>query len=275
VRSPPSGRTTALDPWVAAAAEQIAARAPGELERLVAISSPSGDVAGADAALALVLELVPPGVRVERPPCSSSDHADDLIVTLGGSGSGRVVLLGHVDTVHTLRSPAVWLGHRVAPVSGRITTSTGSRTVREEPDAMSFLSCSPSASPTTRRPPQSKTCPRRPSTAGIGIADTGVHALGSLTIDGERCVRVSFVGRLAEVQHRKTTTPTAKGREKAMFEINAATGAAVRTAVGANVAEADSIAIVPESGGGTASAEQGYGRAAAVRGGRRRRPNRR
>ncbi|HEV7807462.1 MAG TPA: M20/M25/M40 family metallo-hydrolase [Solirubrobacteraceae bacterium] len=89
-----------MDRWIATAAEEIAARAPAELERLVAISSPSGDVAGADAAIELVLELVPPDVRVERPPCSSADHADDLIVTLPGSGSGRVVLLGHVDTVH-------------------------------------------------------------------------------------------------------------------------------------------------------------------------------
>jgi glutamate carboxypeptidase len=89
-----------MDRWIATAAEEIAARAPAQLERLVAISSPSGDVAGADAAIELVLELVPPGVRVERPPCSSADHADDLIVTLPGSGSGRVVLLGHVDTVH-------------------------------------------------------------------------------------------------------------------------------------------------------------------------------
>jgi glutamate carboxypeptidase len=89
-----------MDPWIDAAAEQIAARAPGELERMVAISSPSGDVAGADAALALALELVPDGVRCERVPCSSADHADDLIVTLTGTGSGRIVLLGHVDTVH-------------------------------------------------------------------------------------------------------------------------------------------------------------------------------
>jgi glutamate carboxypeptidase len=89
-----------MDPWIAAAAEQIAARAPAELERLVAVSSPSGDVRGADAVLALALELVPEGVRVERAPCSSAGHADDLIVTLPGSGSGRAVLLGHVDTVH-------------------------------------------------------------------------------------------------------------------------------------------------------------------------------
>ena len=68
---------------------------------MVAISSPSGDVDGAEAALALAVELAPQGVRVERAPCSSADHADDLILTLQGSGEhGRVVLLGHVDTVH-------------------------------------------------------------------------------------------------------------------------------------------------------------------------------
>jgi glutamate carboxypeptidase len=89
-----------MDPWIAAAAEEIAARAPAELERFVAISSPSGDVGGAEATLALALELVPEGVRVERAACSSAGHADDLIVTLPGSGSGRTVLLGHVDTVH-------------------------------------------------------------------------------------------------------------------------------------------------------------------------------
>jgi glutamate carboxypeptidase len=89
-----------MDPRVQAAAAQIAARAPGELERLVAISSPSGDVEGAEAALRYALTLVPDGARAERAPCSSAGHADDLIVTLEGSGSGRIVLLGHVDTVH-------------------------------------------------------------------------------------------------------------------------------------------------------------------------------
>ena len=89
-----------MDAWIAAAADEIAARAPAELERLVAISSPSGDVTGADAAIAYALTLAPDGARVERPPCSTSDHADDLVVTVAGSGSGRIVLLGHVDTVH-------------------------------------------------------------------------------------------------------------------------------------------------------------------------------
>jgi glutamate carboxypeptidase len=88
-----------MEAWIAAAAERIAARAPEELERFVAVSSPSGDVEGAEAAFAVAVSLAPAGVRVERAPCSSPGHADDIILTLQGSGSGRVVLLGHVDTV--------------------------------------------------------------------------------------------------------------------------------------------------------------------------------
>ncbi len=89
-----------MDPWIAAAAERIARRAPAELERLVAVSSPSGDVAGAEAAFAVAQSLAPASARVERAPCSSAGHADDLILTLAGSGTARIVLLGHVDTVH-------------------------------------------------------------------------------------------------------------------------------------------------------------------------------
>ena len=90
-----------MDAWIAEAAARIAARAPEELARLVAVSSPSGDVAGAEAAFALAQTLAPAGARVERAPCSSPAHAEDLILTLPGSaGSGRIVLLGHVDTVH-------------------------------------------------------------------------------------------------------------------------------------------------------------------------------
>jgi glutamate carboxypeptidase len=88
-----------MEAWIEAAAERIAARAPAELERLVAVSSPSGDVAAAEAAFAVAVSLAPEGVSIERPACSSPGHADDLILTLRGSGAGRIVLLGHVDTV--------------------------------------------------------------------------------------------------------------------------------------------------------------------------------
>ena len=91
-----------MDPWIAEAAARIAARAPQELERLVAVSSPSGDVAGGDEAFAVAQTFAPEGVRAERSPCSSADHAEDLILTLRGSAPrGRIVLLGHVDTVHS------------------------------------------------------------------------------------------------------------------------------------------------------------------------------
>lgn len=88
-----------MDAWIAAAAEEIAAHAERELEALVGVSSPSGDVRGAEEVLAIVRALLPDGTVVERLPCSSPDHAPDLLATLHGTGTGRVLLLGHVDTV--------------------------------------------------------------------------------------------------------------------------------------------------------------------------------
>lgn len=88
-----------MDGWIAEAAERIAARATEEVAQLVAVSSPSGDVDGAEQALAFATKLAPAGAIVERAPCSSKDHADDLILRLHGSGGRRLVLLGHVDTV--------------------------------------------------------------------------------------------------------------------------------------------------------------------------------
>ncbi len=90
-----------MQEWITAGAERIAARAVDELAGFVAISSPSGDITGADEAFAFAVSLAPQDARAERAPCSSHDHATDLILTLPGSGSGRVLLLGHVDTVHS------------------------------------------------------------------------------------------------------------------------------------------------------------------------------
>jgi glutamate carboxypeptidase len=84
---------------IAAAADEIAARAESELEQLVAISSPSGDVEGAEAALSLCASLLPDGAAIERPASSTPGSAPDLIGTVSGTGSRRLMLLGHVDTV--------------------------------------------------------------------------------------------------------------------------------------------------------------------------------
>jgi glutamate carboxypeptidase len=89
----------AINPGIAAEAAEIAARAPDELAELVDISSPSGDVEGAERALAVCVRLLPAGAMIERPGCSTAGSAPDLIGTVTGTGTGRVLLLGHVDTV--------------------------------------------------------------------------------------------------------------------------------------------------------------------------------
>jgi glutamate carboxypeptidase len=88
-----------VDPQIAREAAEIADRAPAELAQLVDISSPSGDVPGAEAAVALCASLLPPGAVIERPACSTAGSAPDLLGTVTGTGRRRVLLLGHVDTV--------------------------------------------------------------------------------------------------------------------------------------------------------------------------------
>jgi len=88
-----------MDEWVARCSQEIARRAPRELEALVAVSSPSGDRHGAEECASVCAALTPDDADLEHVPCSSPDHADDLIARLRGSGSGRLLLLGHLDTV--------------------------------------------------------------------------------------------------------------------------------------------------------------------------------
>jgi glutamate carboxypeptidase len=88
-----------LDPAIATEAAEIADRAESELAALVDVSSPSGDVPGAEAAIAVCIDLLPDGAEIERPPCSTKGSAPDLIATVRGSGVRRIMLLGHIDTV--------------------------------------------------------------------------------------------------------------------------------------------------------------------------------
>jgi glutamate carboxypeptidase len=88
-----------MDEWVARCSHEIGRRAERELEALVAVSSPSGDRYGADECLAVCAALLPDDAALERVPCSSPDHALDLVARLTGTGERRVLLLGHVDTV--------------------------------------------------------------------------------------------------------------------------------------------------------------------------------
>jgi glutamate carboxypeptidase len=81
------------------AAPRVALVAERELEALVGVSTPSGDVAGAEEAVALCAAFLPPEAEVERVDCSTPGHAPDLVGMLRGSGTRRLLLLGHLDTV--------------------------------------------------------------------------------------------------------------------------------------------------------------------------------
>ena len=88
-----------MDAWIAGQADQIAARAVRDLEALVAISSPSGDVEGAEECVAVAGALAPASATVERRPCSTPGHAADRVLRLPGTARRRLLLLGHLDTV--------------------------------------------------------------------------------------------------------------------------------------------------------------------------------
>jgi glutamate carboxypeptidase len=90
-----------VNDWISEGAAQIAARAARELEALVGVSTPSGDVRGADEAAAIAAALLPDAARIERVPCSTPDHAMDFVARVTGTAAGgpRILLVGHLDTV--------------------------------------------------------------------------------------------------------------------------------------------------------------------------------
>ena len=89
-----------MNDWIADTAAGIARHAERELDALVAVSSPSGDVRGAEEAVRVAAAFLPDEAEIERIPCSSEGYADDLLARLRGTGSKRVLLIGHLDTVH-------------------------------------------------------------------------------------------------------------------------------------------------------------------------------
>jgi glutamate carboxypeptidase len=112
------GETSGRDPWVGEQAERAAARFERDLAALVAVSSPSGDAEGFEECAAVAAALAPEEASVERLQCSSPGHARDLLLQLTGSGQRRLLLLGHLDTVHAHEA------HRpLEMLSGRLTGS--------------------------------------------------------------------------------------------------------------------------------------------------------
>ena len=91
------------------------------MRQLVALSTPSGDIEGTERAIELCASFLP-GWQVQRPPCSTVGCAPDLLATLTGTGTKRLLLLGHLDTV---------VAHGRAP--GRATRTASGCTDRAPP----------------------------------------------------------------------------------------------------------------------------------------------
>ena len=104
-----------MDEWVRAEADGIAARFERDLAALVAVSSPSGDAVAFEECAAVAVALAPDEASVERPACSSPDHAPDLLLRLHGTGRAHLLLVGHLDTVHPHEShrPLERVGNRL------------------------------------------------------------------------------------------------------------------------------------------------------------------
>jgi glutamate carboxypeptidase len=130
------------------AAAEIGARAERELEALVGVSSPSGDVRGAEEALAVCAALLPAEAEIERVPSSTPGGAPDLIAIVRGSGRRRMLLLGHVDTVigheshaRLRRDGERLYGPGTADMKGGVVLALGAaRSLAARPDRFAELS---------------------------------------------------------------------------------------------------------------------------------------
>src|SRR5579884_662848 len=137
-----------MDPFVADGAAEIASRAPRELDALVGVSSPSGDIDGAEEALAVCAALLPPQAEIERVECSTPGSAPDLIARIAGQGSARLLLLGHVDTVigHSSHVPLRRDGDRLygpgtVDMKGGVVLSLGvARALAQRPETFAEVS---------------------------------------------------------------------------------------------------------------------------------------
>jgi glutamate carboxypeptidase len=91
---------TAKDARVWAAAQEARPEQLKLLEQVVNMDSGTGDVAGSKRVVAvLVSRLMALGMSVETLPAEAPELADNVVARLSGTGKGRILLIGHLDTV--------------------------------------------------------------------------------------------------------------------------------------------------------------------------------
>jgi glutamate carboxypeptidase len=88
-----------MDRDLTAVAAALKLRVVEEMLQLVALSTPSGEIEQTERAIALCGSFLPESAQLERVECSTAACAPDLLATCTGTGSRRLLLLGHLDTV--------------------------------------------------------------------------------------------------------------------------------------------------------------------------------
>lgn len=88
-----------MSEWIRGWAAWIGAQAPPHALELCRIPSLHADAEGAERALHALAGTLPAEAHLTRPDSSSPGFAPDFIARVHGHGSGRVLLLGHIDTV--------------------------------------------------------------------------------------------------------------------------------------------------------------------------------
>lgn len=97
----PAAATAPLrDPMAWAAAERLRPAQLQTLEQVVNVDSGTGDVAGGrKVAGLLVPRLKALGMDVQTVAAEAPDLPENIVATLKGTGRGRILMIGHIDTV--------------------------------------------------------------------------------------------------------------------------------------------------------------------------------
>ena len=85
---------------------------------------------GAEECAAICAALLPAEAEVERPAVLLPGHAPDLLARLRGTGTRRILLLGHVDTVDRPRAPQAAAPRRRPPARLGLDRHEGRRRAR-------------------------------------------------------------------------------------------------------------------------------------------------
>lgn len=100
ITMPAAAKAPARDAKIWAAAERLRPEQLQTLEQAVNVDSGTGDVAGGrKVASLLVPRLRALGMDVQTVAAEAPDLPENIVATLKGTGRGRILMIGHIDTV--------------------------------------------------------------------------------------------------------------------------------------------------------------------------------